>query len=245
MGEETLLIVSLALCFGMVVMAAHTGFSAAFGAFIMGSILAETIEAESIDRLVKPVKDLFGAIFFVSVGMMVDPAMIVEYAVPIIVITLAVILGQAVFGTFGVILSGKPLKTAMQCGFSLTQIGEFAFIIASLGVSLHVTSDFLYPTVVAVSVITVSISVSTVVVISVCRLSGLFAVLCIKYGCDAGFLLWTFLSIRWFSCTSLCSFRFFCICCRFCLFCKSSADQCLCFIFHIAGCTFSVKLCIF
>ena len=154
MGEETLLIVSLALCFGMVVMAAHTGFSAAFGAFIMGSILAETIEAESIDRLVKPVKDLFGAIFFVSVGMMVDPAMIVEYAVPIIVITLAVILGQAVFGTFGVILSGKPLKTAMQCGFSLTQIGEFAFIIASLGVSLHVTSDFLYPIVVAVSVIT-------------------------------------------------------------------------------------------
>lgn len=154
MGEETLLIVSLALCFGMVVMAAHTGFSAAFGAFIMGSILAETIEAESIDRLVKPVKDLFGAIFFVSVGMMVDPAMIVEYALPIIVITLAVILGQAVFGTFGVILSGKPLKTAMQCGFSLTQIGEFAFIIASLGVSLHVTSDFLYPIVVAVSVIT-------------------------------------------------------------------------------------------
>ena len=142
MGEETLLIVSLALCFGMVVMAANTGFSAAFGAFIMGSILAETIEAESIDRLVKPVKDLFGAIFFVSVGMMVDPAMIVEYAIPIIVITLAVI------------LSGKPLKTAMQCGFSLTQIGEFAFIIASLGVSLHVTSDFLYPIVVAVSVIT-------------------------------------------------------------------------------------------
>ena len=154
MGEETLLIVSLALCFGMVVMAANTGFSAAFGAFIMGSILAETIEAESIDRLVKPVKDLFGAIFFVSVGMMVDPAMIVEYAIPIIVITLAVILGQAIFGTFGVILSGKPLKTAMQCGFSLTQIGEFAFIIASLGMSLNVIDKFLYPIVVAVSVIT-------------------------------------------------------------------------------------------
>ena len=154
MGEETLLIVSLALCFGMVVLADHTGFSAAFGAFIMGSILAETIEAETIDRLVNPVKDLFGAIFFVSVGMMVDPAMIVEYAVPILVITLAVILGQSVFGTFGVVLSGKPLKTAMQCGFSLTQIGEFAFIIASLGVSLRVTSDFLYPIVVAVSVIT-------------------------------------------------------------------------------------------
>lgn len=154
MNEETLLIVSLALCFGMVMMAAHAGFSAAFGAFIMGSILAETIEAESIDRLVKPVKDLFGAIFFVSVGMMVDPAMIIEYAIPILVITIAVILGQSLFGTFGVILSGKPLKTAMQCGFSLTQIGEFAFIIASLGVSLHVTSDFLYPIVVAVSVIT-------------------------------------------------------------------------------------------
>lgn len=154
MGEETLLIVSLALCFGMVVIAAHTGFSAAFGAFIMGSILAETIEAESIDRLVKPIKDLFGAIFFVSVGMMVNLHMIVEYAIPILVITIAVIVGQATFGTLGVVLSGKPLKTAMQCGFSLTQIGEFAFIIATLGVSLHVTSDFLYPIVVAVSVIT-------------------------------------------------------------------------------------------
>ena len=120
----------------------------------MGSILAETVEAESIERLVKPVKDLFGAIFFVSVGMMVDPAMIVEYAGPIVVITLAVILGQSLFGTLGVLLAGQPLKTAMQCGFSLTQIGEFAFIIASLGVSLHVTSHFLYPIVVAVSVIT-------------------------------------------------------------------------------------------
>ena len=158
MNQETLLIVSLALCFGMVMLAAHAGFSAAFGAFIMGSILAETVEAESIEHIVKPVKDLFGAIFFVSVGMMVDPAMIVEYALPILVITQAVILGQAFFGTFGVILAGQPLKTAMQCGFSLTQIGEFAFIIASLGVSLHVTSDFLYPIVVAVSVITTFIT---------------------------------------------------------------------------------------
>ncbi|MEG1685793.1 MAG: cation:proton antiporter, partial [Bacteroides sp.] len=144
MGDETLLIVSLGMCFGMVVLASKVGFSAAFGAFVMGSILAETIEAEQIDRLVKPVKNLFGAIFFVSVGMMVDPSMIVQYAFPIIVISLAVIIGQALFGTFGVLLSGQPLKTAMQCGFSLTQIGEFAFIIASLGVSLHVTSDFLY-----------------------------------------------------------------------------------------------------
>lgn len=154
MSEETLLIVSLGLCFGMVVLASHTGFSAAFGAFIMGSILAETVEAESIERLVKPVKDLFGAIFFVSVGMMVDPNMIMEYAGPIMVITLAVIIGQSLFGTLGVLLAGRPLKTAMQCGFSLTQIGEFAFIIASLGVSLDVTSHFLYPIVVAVSVIT-------------------------------------------------------------------------------------------
>ena len=154
MNEETLLIVSLALCFGMVVLAAQAGFSAAFGAFIMGSILAETVEAESIEHLVKPVKNLFGAIFFVSVGMMVDPVMIGTYIVPIIVVTLVVIFGQSIFATFGVILAGKSLKTAMQCGFSLTQIGEFAFIIASLGVSLKVTSSFLYPIVVAVSVIT-------------------------------------------------------------------------------------------
>ena len=155
MNDETLLVVALGLCFGMVVLATKTGFSAAFGAFIMGSILAETIEAEHIERLVKPVKDLFGAIFFVSVGMMVDPAMIVQYWLPILVITLTVILGQLVFSTTGVLLSGQPLKTAMQCGFSLTQIGDFAFIIATLGVSLGVTSSFLYPIIVAVSVITI------------------------------------------------------------------------------------------
>lgn len=154
MSDETLLIVSLALCLGMVYLAALVGFSPAFGAFIMGSILSETIESEHIGKLVSPVKDLFGAIFFVSVGMMVDPAMIVEYKYQILVIVLAVLLGQTIFGTTGVLLSGQPLKTAMQCGFSLTQIGEFAFIIASLGVSLKVTSHFLYPIVVAVSVIT-------------------------------------------------------------------------------------------
>ena len=154
MSDETLLIVSLALCFGMVYLAALVGFSPAFGAFIMGSILSETIESGHIGKLVSPVKDLFGAIFFVSVGMMVDPAMIVEYKYQILVIVLAVLLGQTIFGTTGVLLSGQPLKTAMQCGFSLTQIGEFAFIIASLGVSLKVTSHFLYPIVVAVSVIT-------------------------------------------------------------------------------------------
>lgn len=155
MNDETLLVVSLGLCFMMVVIAAKTGFSAAFGAFIMGSILSETLEAEHIERLVKPVKDLFGAIFFVSVGMMVDPAMIAQYWLPILVITITVILGQAFFATAGVLLSGQPLKTALQCGFSLTQIGEFSFIIASLGVTLGVTSHFLYPVVVAVSVITI------------------------------------------------------------------------------------------
>ena len=154
MSNETLLIVSLALCFGMVVLAAKVGFSPAFGAFVMGSILSETIDSERIEHLVNPVKDLFGAIFFVSVGMMVDPAMIVEYIGPIIVIVLAILVGQTVFGTGGVLLSGQPLKIAVQCGFSLTQIGEFAFIIASLGVSLNVTSHFLYLIVVAVSVIT-------------------------------------------------------------------------------------------
>jgi len=155
MNDETLLVVALGLCFLMVVVAAKTGFSAAFGAFIMGSILAETLEAEHIERLVKPVKDLFGAIFFVSVGMMVDPVMIGQYWLPILLITLTVILGQAFFATAGVLLSGQPLKTAVQSGFSLTQIGEFSFIIASLGVALNVTSNFLYPIVVAVSVITI------------------------------------------------------------------------------------------
>lgn len=154
MGDETMLIVSIGLCLGMVVLATYAGFSSALGAFVMGSILAETIEAETIGRLVQPVKDLFAAIFFVSVGMMIDPAMITQYIVPILIITATVIIGQSFFGTCGVLLAGQPLKTAIQSGFCLTQIGEFAFIIASLGTSLGVTSDFLYPIVVAVSVIT-------------------------------------------------------------------------------------------
>jgi len=155
MNDETLLVAALGLCFLMVVVAAKTGFSAAFGAFIMGSILSETLEAEHIEKLVKPVKDLFGAIFFVSVGMMVDPAMIAQYWLPILVITLTVIIGQPLFAITGVLLSGQPLKTAVQSGFSLSQIGEFSFIIATLGVSLGVTGNFLYPIVVAVSVVTI------------------------------------------------------------------------------------------
>lgn len=154
MNEETLLITALALCFGMVVAASAAGFSAAFGAFVMGSILAETVEAETIEHLVAPVKNLFGAIFFVSVGMMVDVALIIEYIIPIVSIIAAVILGQTILSTCGFLLSGQSLKTSMQCSFSLTQIGEFAFILATLGTSLGVTSDFLYPIVVAVSVFT-------------------------------------------------------------------------------------------
>ena len=153
-NNETLLIVSLGLCCGMAVLSTKVGFSSAFGAFVMGSILAETIEAENIIKLVEPVKNLFGAIFFVSVGMLVDPKILIEYAVPIIILVFTILIGQAIFGSFGFLLSGQPLKSAMQCGFSMAQIGEFSFIIASLGVSLGVTSDFLYPVVVAVSVIT-------------------------------------------------------------------------------------------
>ena len=154
MNDETMLITSLALCFGMVVAASAAGFSAAFGAFVMGSILAETVEAEQIEHLVAPVKNLFGAIFFVSVGMMVDVTLIIEYIVPIVSIIAAVMLGQTILSTCGFLLSGQSLKTSMQCSFSLTQIGEFAFILATLGTSLKVTSDFLYPIVVAVSVFT-------------------------------------------------------------------------------------------
>ena len=154
LNDETLLIVGIGLCLCMVLIATKAGFSSALGAFIMGSILAETIEAERIERLVKPVKDLFGAIFFVSVGMLIDPTLLWEYKLPIIILTLIVMGGQICFGTFGVLLSGQPLKIAVQSGFSLAQIGEFAFILASLGLSLKVTDHYLYPIVVAVSVIT-------------------------------------------------------------------------------------------
>lgn len=154
MNSETLLIVSLGLCCLMAVISTQVGFSSAFGAFIMGSILAETIEADKIIKLVEPVKNLFGAVFFVSVGMLVEPQILVDYALPIIVITLAIIIGQSTLGTFGYMLSGQPLSQAIRCGFSMAQIGEFAFIIASLGLSLGVIGNFLYPVVVAVSVIT-------------------------------------------------------------------------------------------
>ena len=137
-----------------VVISSSVGYSPAFGAFMMGSILAETVEAERIEKTISSLKDFFGAIFFVSVGMMVDYGILTQYWLPIVVITLSIIIGQMIFGTFSFLVSGHSLKEAIQCGFSLAQIGEFAFIIATLGQSLKVTSEFLYPVVVAVSIIT-------------------------------------------------------------------------------------------
>lgn len=154
MNDETMLIVSLALCLVMVLLAVKVGFSPALGAFIMGSILAETTLAEKIEHLTKSVKDLFAAIFFVSVGMLIDPKILMDYALPIAVVTLATVFGKLISSGLGALLSGQPLKTSVQAGMSLAQIGEFSFIIATLGVSLKVTSDFLYPIAVAASAIT-------------------------------------------------------------------------------------------
>lgn len=154
MNDETLLVVSLALCLTMVILAAKVGFSAALGAFIMGSILAETPQAEKIEHLTKSVKELFGVVFFVSVGMLIDPRMLIEYWQPILIITAVTIVGKLITTGGGALLSGQPLKTSVQTGMSLTQIGEFSFIIATLGLTLKVTSGFLYPITVAVSAIT-------------------------------------------------------------------------------------------
>ena len=162
LNDETLTIVALGLCLGMVLLAEGAGFSSALGAFVMGSILAETVEAERIEHLLSPVKNMFGAVFFVSVGMMIDPALLLKYWLPITLITLTVILGQIIFATLGVVLSGQPLKTAMQAAFSLTQVGEFAFIIANFGTEKGVTEPFLYPVIVAVSVITTFLTPYTI-----------------------------------------------------------------------------------
>jgi len=153
-NNETLLVISIGLCFGLVALATHFGFSAALGAFLMGSILAETIEGEHIEHLTKNIKDLFGAVFFVSVGMMVNPAILVEYWLPILILTLVTIFGKSFFSATGTLLSGQPLRVSLQSGFSLAQIGEFAFIIATLGYSLGVMSEFIYPIIVTISVIT-------------------------------------------------------------------------------------------
>lgn len=154
MNEETLMVTAVGLCLLMVVLATQAGFSPALGAFIMGSILAETTQAEKIEHLIKPVKELFGAVFFISVGMLIDPAMLVKYAVPVLIITVVTLIGKTLSTGMGALVSGQPLKTSVQAGMSLAQIGEFSFIIAQLGLSLKVTSDFLYPVAVAVSAVT-------------------------------------------------------------------------------------------
>ncbi|GAA4422976.1 cation:proton antiporter [Pontibacter saemangeumensis] len=154
LNDEMLLIISLGLCLLMVILAAQVGFSPALGAFIMGSILAETTKAEKIEHLVAPVKDLFGAIFFVSVGLLINPETLVTYAGPIALITVVTLAGKFLSITSGGLVAGQGLKTSIQSGMSVSQIGEFSFIIATLGLTLNVTSDFLYPVAVAVSAIT-------------------------------------------------------------------------------------------
>ena len=154
MTEETLCIVAVGLCFGMVVLADFAGFSTALGAFVMGAILAETIEADVIHRIITPIKNLFGAVFFVSVGMLVDPGVLVKYWGPILAIAGTVIVFKSSAATLGILLSGKPLKTAMQGGFCFCQIGEFSFIIAGLGLSFGVIDANLYPIIVSVSILT-------------------------------------------------------------------------------------------
>lgn len=153
-SEEMLLVVSIAFCFFMVVLSTNAGFSPALGAFMMGSIFAETAEAEKIEHVIKPVKDLFAAIFFVSVGMLIDPKILNAYAGPIVILTVVTIVGKFLTTFAGALLSGKSLRHSTQAGLSLAQIGEFSFIIATLGLSLKVTSDFLYPIAVGVSVVT-------------------------------------------------------------------------------------------
>ena len=153
-NDEILLVVCIGLCFGMVTLASAVGFSSALGAFVMGSILAETIESEHIMKIVGPIKDLFGAIFFVSVGMMISPAVIGKYWYIILILVLVVYLTHIAFSAAGIILTGKGLENGVHTGFSLAQLGEFGFIIASVGVSLGVMRDFIYPIIIAVSVIT-------------------------------------------------------------------------------------------
>ncbi|MEO8820719.1 MAG: cation:proton antiporter [Ginsengibacter sp.] len=154
LDEETLLILSLGLCLGMVVIATQAGFSAELGAFIMGSILAETPRAERIENILKPVKDLFGAIFFVSVGMLIDPEAIIDYRWPVLWVTLLILFGKLFSTVLGALLSGQPLKQSIQVGMSMAQVGEFTFIVATLGLTLGVTSTFLFPVAVGASAIT-------------------------------------------------------------------------------------------
>lgn len=155
LNDETMLVVAMGLCFSMAVFSVICGFSLELGAFVMGSILAGTMFAERMDKVVKPVKDLFGAVFFISVGMMVDPAVLVDYWWEILILAAVVIVGMIFFGTLGMLTTGQTLRVAIESGFTLTQVGEFSFIIASLGMGLGVLQESLYPIIVAVSVITI------------------------------------------------------------------------------------------
>jgi CPA2 family monovalent cation:H+ antiporter-2 len=154
LNDEMLLIISTGLCLEMVLFADAVGLSAALGAFVMGLVLAETAESKRIEHLVKPLKDIFGGVFFVSVGMMIVPGLVVEHIVPVLILTAVVLTGRVIFGALGVSAAGESLKVAVQSGFSLAQIGEFSFIIAALGIQLGVLGDFIYPVIVSVSVIT-------------------------------------------------------------------------------------------
>ena len=155
LNNETLLVVAMGLCFSMAVFSVICGFSLELGAFVMGSILAGTMVAERMEKVVQPVKDLFGAVFFISVGMMVDPAVLVSYWWEILLLAVVVICGMIFFGTLGMLVTGQTLRVAIESGFTLTQVGEFSFIIASLGMSLGVLQESIYPIIVAVSVITI------------------------------------------------------------------------------------------
>ncbi|MBR0195377.1 MAG: cation:proton antiporter [Paludibacteraceae bacterium] len=154
LNDETLIILSLGLCLGMVLTAEEAGFSSALGAFVMGMVLAETLEAHRIEKLMAPLKNVFAAIFFVSVGMMINPASLVEYWLPILFVSIVIIVGMITFGTLGCWWGGETFKDAMQTGFSFVQIGEFSFIIAALGSKLNVTDPAIYPIIVAASVLT-------------------------------------------------------------------------------------------
>ena len=153
-NDEILLIVSVGLCFVMVSLATNVGFSSALGAFVMGSILSESMQSERVEKLLSPIKDLFAAVFFVSVGMMLDPGIIAEYWKTILTIAVLVLTADVFFVTIGTLIAGKGLNNALHAGFSLAMLGEFGFIIAATGTQLGVLSPSIYPSIIAVSVIT-------------------------------------------------------------------------------------------
>ncbi|HEY9509636.1 MAG TPA: cation:proton antiporter, partial [Verrucomicrobiae bacterium] len=150
-SNEMLIVTVLGLCFGVSLLAVKLGYSVALGAFIIGAVIAETREIHRIETLIEPVRDMFSAIFFVAIGLLIDPKMLITYWQPILVITLAVVIGKVVTCSFGAFVGGNDTRTSLRVGMGLAQIGEFSFIIASLGVTLKVTSSFLYPIAVAVS----------------------------------------------------------------------------------------------